>query len=548
MNDTVVNGSTLGSSPLEQHSQQVGFVTPAEGIHDPPRSALSTLRWLGPGLIVAGSIVGSGELIATTSVGAEAGFTLLWLIVIGCAIKVFVQIELGRYTMTQGETTLEALNRLPGPRMEWTSSLRDRPVGGNWVLWAWVVMTLLVLTQQGGIVGGVGQALAMQFPLTARGQEWNRQQNERLAAQVALAARTREQAMFSRGGKPIDGQAASPPSARERVGQTAAPAHVDEPLDAHLWATITAVITAALMAVGRYGLIQVVSTGLVAIFTLLTMVTVVQLQRQPVWAVTWENVWQGCTFQLPPKTEESDPLATALATFGLIGVGAGELLMYPYWCLEKGYARFTGPRQETAAWRDRADGWLRVLRWDAWGSMAIYTTATVAFYLLGAAVLWRVGLQPARSDMVRTLAQMYVPVFGPSARILFLVGAAAVLYSTYFVVSAGFARLVADGFCVMGMADPSDDARRRMTRTIGVLWPLLAVALFWWFQAPRQMVLASGVAQAMMLPVLGFAALYFRYRRSEMSRTRSAGWDAGLWLSFAGFLLVAAATVWTSWR
>ena len=39
----------------------------------PPRTVLGTLRQLGPGLIIAGSIVGSGELIATTKTGAQAG-------------------------------------------------------------------------------------------------------------------------------------------------------------------------------------------------------------------------------------------------------------------------------------------------------------------------------------------------------------------------------------------------------------------------------------------------------------------------------------------
>ncbi len=36
-------------------------------------------------------------------------------------------------------------------------------------------------------------------------------------------------------------------------------------------------------------------------------------------------------------------IVTALATFGIIGVGASELISYPYWCLEKGYARSAGP-------------------------------------------------------------------------------------------------------------------------------------------------------------------------------------------------------------
>jgi Mn2+/Fe2+ NRAMP family transporter len=50
----------------------------------PPRTLGATLLRLGPGMIIAGSIVGSGELIATTKAGAEAGFWLLWLIIAGC--------------------------------------------------------------------------------------------------------------------------------------------------------------------------------------------------------------------------------------------------------------------------------------------------------------------------------------------------------------------------------------------------------------------------------------------------------------------------------
>ncbi len=49
-----------------------------------PRSAATILRQLGPGFIMAASIVGSGELIATTKTGGEAGISLLWLIIIGC--------------------------------------------------------------------------------------------------------------------------------------------------------------------------------------------------------------------------------------------------------------------------------------------------------------------------------------------------------------------------------------------------------------------------------------------------------------------------------
>ena len=42
-------------------------------------SLFPTLRRIGPGMVLAASIVGSGELIATTTLGAQVGYTALWL-------------------------------------------------------------------------------------------------------------------------------------------------------------------------------------------------------------------------------------------------------------------------------------------------------------------------------------------------------------------------------------------------------------------------------------------------------------------------------------
>ncbi len=52
-----------------------------EGIKEPPVGWKASFKYLGPGLILSASIVGSGELIATTALGAEVGFALLWLVI-----------------------------------------------------------------------------------------------------------------------------------------------------------------------------------------------------------------------------------------------------------------------------------------------------------------------------------------------------------------------------------------------------------------------------------------------------------------------------------
>ncbi len=55
---------------------------------------------------------------------------------------------------------------------------------------------------------------------------------------------------------------------------------------------------------------------------------------------------------------------------------------------------------------------------------------------------------------------MYEPVFGLAAKYIFLFGSFAVLYSTFFVASAGNARMLADGLRVFrcGAKDEADVA------------------------------------------------------------------------------------------
>lgn len=509
-----------GPLSSNEHNERESLeAPPATEAQSPPRTLFGTLARLGPGMIIAGSIVGSGELIATTKTGAEAGFWLLWLIVIGCVIKVSTQIEFGRHAIAWGETPLKALNALPGPR-----------VRVNWLLWYWTFMTILVIFQQGGILGGVGQTLAISRPLTAHGAEYNRLQDELVRIRIELKILQAE-------------DPDSPAVAEKQQNVTRLREQIAthrEPSDPYLWAALLAVVTSILLYVGHYRVIQLVATTLVAVFTLVTIITLIALQLRPEWAVQGDDIARGLSFHLPPANPatNANPIRTALGAFGIIGVGSAELIMYPYWCLEKGYAKFTGPRDGTAGWTARARGWIRVLYVDAWASMVVYTFATVAFYLLGAAVLGRIQLNPEGRDMVRTLAAMYIPVFGPFAYWVFLSGAFAVLYSTFFVAAAGNSRMVADALGLYGLTDRSEAGRAKWTRRISTIWPFMALVLYLFVRAPAAMVVACGIAQSIMLPLLGAAALYFRYRRNDPNLKPGRLWGLTLWIAFAAFLIV----------
>ena len=118
-----------------------------------------------------------------------------------------------------------------------------------------------------------------------------------------------------------------------------------------------------------------------------------------------------------------------------------ELVYYPYWCLEKAYAKWTGPADDSQAWVDRAKGWIGVMQLDCYIALAIYTTTTIAFYFLGAAILHSKGLDPKGMDLVRTLSTVYTETVGPCAYFIFVGSALLALFSTLFVTIASYSRL-----------------------------------------------------------------------------------------------------------
>ncbi len=473
-----------------------------------PTTAKGIAKELGPGLIVAGAVVGSGELIATTATGAEAGIWLMWLIIFGCIIKVFVQVELGRYVILTGKTTLSGISTLPG----W------KPKGIHWILWFWLAMFATSTAQMGGIVGGVGQALSIAAPITEEGAAFNEAADAQIQARLqevdATSSATLENAAVENAALPSSG------------------------IDPYVWALLITVITSVFLYLGRYGLIEKLVSFLVAGFTVVTVINLFLLQSNPAWAFSASELWQGLQFKLPPPREGFDPVVTALATFGLIGVAAGELIFYPYWCLEKGYASYIGPREDTPEWNDRAKGWLRVLRWDAYLSMVVYTISTVAFYLLGASILHRADLHPQGMDMIRTLASMYEPVFNETAVVLFLVAAVVVLYSTFLVTNASKARVMSDALIVFGWRKSNPDGNRKWLKAFCIAFPILSFIVFVFIPKPKQLVLLAGTMQAFLLPMVAFAAVYFRYKHAIPALKPSRLWDLFLWISALGLLVV----------
>ena len=127
------------------------YIITERTIKEPPVSFNKRLKFLGPGFILSASIVGSGELIATTILGAKAGFIAFWVIIVSCLIKVAVQLEFGKQAILTGETVMSLFNKLPGIRFG----------KAGWAVWTVGILTTLKIVQLGGMIGGSAVVLKM---------------------------------------------------------------------------------------------------------------------------------------------------------------------------------------------------------------------------------------------------------------------------------------------------------------------------------------------------------------------------------------------------
>ncbi len=422
-----------------------------ESIQTPPIALREVLRWIGPGLIIASAVVGTGELIATTVLGAENGYRLLWLVVLSCVIKVVVQNEIGRYTVGTGKTGLEALDRVPGPRFR-----------VSWVVWAWFLMQTTTMMTISGMFAGIAEVL------------------NRIVPAVTIGA----------------------------------------------WVWVVTIVTLVVLVIGRYRLVERVAVSLVIIFTALTVSAAVLLGMKPEY-FSWAEMVDGFMFHLP-----LGGLGITVAVFGITGVGSADLVMYPYWCIEKGYARFAGPRDDTPEWRNRARGWVKVMGVDVLCSMFVYTFATIAFYLLGAGVLHGLDVIPKGTETIAILSNIYTETLGGWSLYVFLAGAVAVLYSSVFAGSAATARVYADFVGLLGVYDRRNyGSRRRVTQLfIGFV---LFVPVIYYFLLPEPVMLVTigGIAQALMLPIVGFSILYLRYRHLPEAIAPKGWITLALWVA-----------------
>src|ERR1051326_1254722 len=117
----------------------------------PPRpKGLGWFSAIGPGVIVLGVSIGSGEFLLGPAAFVKYGLSLLWVVGVAALLQTLLNVELMRYTMATGEPIM-------------TGFMRTRP---HSTFWAWFYAALYFL--QMGWPGWAGAAAGAVFFLFAK--------------------------------------------------------------------------------------------------------------------------------------------------------------------------------------------------------------------------------------------------------------------------------------------------------------------------------------------------------------------------------------------
>ena len=79
---------------------------------DLPEQTLPFWKIAGPGAILVGLSIGAGEIIIWPRIAAEFGASMVWAAVLGGFLQLWINFEVGRWTVATGETVYTGYARV----------------------------------------------------------------------------------------------------------------------------------------------------------------------------------------------------------------------------------------------------------------------------------------------------------------------------------------------------------------------------------------------------------------------------------------------------
>lgn len=457
-------------------------------VADLPERTESFWKLTGPGAIMIGLALGSGEMILWPWITAKFGTEMMWAAALGVFLQLFINIEVGRWAVATGESAFTGFSRLSK-------------------FWVYFFLTLMFV---GAFLPGMGRAVGTSlriliFGIDGPGGDWLW---TALVIAIALCILFGPRRIYTA---------------------------VEKSITAMVVLIIGGVIFVA-VSVGTWSDVKEMASGIFSIGT-------IHLDEE----FTFHRFFGAFVFA---GIGGLGNLYYAYYLRDK-GIGMGKkipALLNPLREAQRGNSEtgFLFPEDEVN--KQRFLHWFRFVQLDSVIFFWIANTVIMFLFMFGAlVVLFPAGIVPAESQIIWDLAQILEVSMGSFGRYLFLVIGIAVFFSSVLAGLDGGIRLWVD-LLHSNFEYPSRFAANRLYLGFAIGLGSLGVASTWFFETHNITVLdfffigamLGGFAMAVYVPMLLYMNMTYlpKSARPKLYNIVMVGIGAATYISFAVY------TVW----
>lgn len=310
-----------------------------------------------------------------------------------------------------------------------------------------------------------------------------------------------------------------------------------------LWTVIIILVTAAIVFLGQYNVVETFSSY-VGIARTLAVVTAA--------IFVFPNL-RELAAGLVPQVPQDVQYQEILPWLGFMLAGAAGMMWYSYWVDARGYGA-TSLRQEEplkvkqldSEQQQRLQGWVQLMTLSNTLAVVGALLAALAFLILGGELLRPEGLVPQENQVAETLGSLLGNIWGPFG-FWFMVAIVFITFcSTTLSVQDGFGRMFADGTQILVQGFGIQQSRwtnEKFLRKfyIVILLAILPITVYLFLGRPVGLLQTAGAIEAAHIPVVAGLTLFLNHRMlsPKLRPTGITFWGtviAGLF--FAAFAII----------
>ncbi|MBD2355261.1 Nramp family divalent metal transporter [Tolypothrix sp. FACHB-123] len=280
-----------------------------------------------------------------------------------------------------------------------------------------------------------------------------------------------------------------------------------------LWTVIIIVVTAAIVFLGQYNLVEKISSYIGIARTIAVVAAAIFVFPN------FRKLASGLVPQVPQDVQYQE----ILPWLGFMLAGAAGLMWYSYWVDARGYGAASvkgqesiDPKQLNREEKKKLRGWLKLMTISNTLAVVGALLAALSFLILGGELLRPQGLVPQENQVAETLGNLLGDLWGTFG-FWFMVAIVFITFcSTVLSVEDGFGRMFADGTQIIlqgfGVRGRWTNEQFLQKFYVVVLLAVLPIAIYLFIGEPVGLLQTAGGIEAAHIPIVTALTLYLNHR------------------------------------